>query len=81
MKLRRIGSMVVVDEGDDGWSFPDPSLTRNVDGAYDFLLRVCPTTRDAMKKLADMRRALRQLRKEEREPNKGEAGGGANGNP
>jgi len=55
---RRGGRIYVNDEHPDKrWSFD----VRGNDEAMHYLLYLCPTTKDAMAKLADMRRAIRSL--------------------
>jgi hypothetical protein len=66
MKVQRSGNWIEVDwhDRERRWSFPDPetSMPGECSGAFDYLLRTCPTTRDATRKLADMRRALKLAR-------------------
>ncbi len=76
MSARRVGNWIQVGDSADKanrWGFPDPSLASAGECAstLNYLLLVCPSTEDALSKLRQMRKALREVG----EPPKEEEGG------
>ena len=61
MTWRLVRGYYHVTDPDGGkWGFPAPGSVYAKDTPFDYLLAVCPSTRLACKKLATMRRVLRE---------------------